>query len=146
MHYVDVRPPAPESEPRVDVRVSLGAQAGDFGIGTGDPVVAVPLVITNAGQQPVTLEAIRVSGPGASLVPDPGGRPVQVLPAPLVPGRPVDTRIAIRSDCTVPVRPPPQVTLVVQDSGGQVKDIAVTIPDLANIWGQTLIAPACGLT
>ncbi len=145
MHYLDGSSSTPVPVRGVDVRVSLGAQAGDFSVGSGDPVVPVPLVITNAGQQSVTLASIRVSGPGASLVPDPGGRPVQVLPTMLFPGRPVDTRIAIRSDCTVSVRPVPQVTLVVQDSGGQAHDVAVTIPDLDSIWGQTLIAPACGL-
>jgi hypothetical protein len=145
MHYLDANSPPPIAGRGVDVRVSLGAQAGDFSVGSGDPVVPVPLVITNAGEQQVTLDAIRVSGPGASVVSDPGGRPVLVLPATLVPGRPVDTRIAIRSDCAVSVRPAPQVTLVVQDSGGRVHEVAVTIPDLDNIWGQTLIAPACGL-
>jgi hypothetical protein len=148
MHFLDTRPSAPVADGLVDVRVSLGATAGESGamsVVSGDPVVSIPLVITNAAAQPVTLTEIRVSGPGASLVPDPGGRPAQMLPWTLVSGRPVDTRIAVRSDCAVAVRPAPQVILVLQDSDGQVHDVAVTVPDLDNIWGQTLIAPACGL-
>jgi hypothetical protein len=145
MHYLDASPAAPVAAAEVDVRVSLGAQAGDMSTASSDPVVSIPLVISNAATRPVTLTAIRVSGAGASLTPDPGGRPVQTLPTTLVPGRPLDTRIAIRSSCAVPVRPPPQVTLVVQDPGGQVHDVAAKIPDLDNIWGQTLVAPACGL-
>lgn len=148
MHVLDSSPATPVTKPSVDVRVSLGANAGDAGgVSTvaGDPVVSIPLVVTNAGVQSVTLTEIRVSGPGASLASDPGGRPSLMLPWTLAPGRPVDTRIAVRSDCAVAVRPAPQVILVVTDSGGQVDDIPVTVPDLDNIWGQTLIAPACGL-
>lgn len=148
MHVLDSGQSAPVAKPLVDVRVSVGATAGEVGamsIVAGNPVVSIPLVVTNAGAQSVTLTEIRVSGPGASLVPDPGGRPAQMLPWTLVPGRPVDTRIAVRSDCAVAVRPAPQVILVVTESGGQMDDIAVTVPDLDNIWGQTLIAPACGL-
>ena len=119
MHFLDTRPSAPLSDGLVDVRVSLGATAGepgDMSVVSGDPVVPIPLVLSNAAAQPVTLTAIRVSGPGASLVPDPGGRPALTLPWTLVPGRPVDTRIAVRSDCAVAVRPAPRVTLVLQDS------------------------------
>ena len=151
MHYLDSRPAAPVARASggvagvADVRVSLGAYAGDLSTVAGDPVVSVPLVITNLGSAPLTLEAIAVSGPGASLVPDPGGRPVQVLPITLVLGRPVDTRIAIRSDCAVTVRPPPTVILVVKDSRSQVRQVDVVIPDLDTIWGQTLVGPACGL-
>lgn len=148
MHLLDSSRSAPVAKPLVDVRVSLGATAGEGGamsIVAGDPVVSIPLVVTNAGAQSVTLTQIRVSGPGASLVPDPGGRPAQMLPWTLVPGRPVDTRIAIRSDCAVVVRPAPHVILVVTESSGQADDIAVTVPDLDTIWGQTLITPACGL-
>ena len=148
MHFLDTRPSAPVAAGLVDVRVSLGATAGEPGamsVVSGDPVVSIPLVISNAAARPVTLTEIRVSGPGASLVADPGGRPAQMLPWTLVSGRPVDTRIAVRSDCAVAVRPAPKVTLVLQDSAGQAHDLAVTVPDLDNIWGQTLIAPACGL-
>ena len=148
MHFLDTRPSAPAANDLVDVRVSLGAAAGEPGamsVVSGAPVVAIPLVISNVAARPVTLTQIRVSGPGASLVPDPGGRPALMLPWTLVSGRPVDTRIAVRSDCAVAVRPAPKVTLVLKDSDGQVHDLAVTVPDLDNIWGQTLITPACGL-
>jgi hypothetical protein len=139
MHYLDARPhPSPT---KVDVRISLGAQAGTMSLVDGEPVVAVPLVLTDAGS-PVTLTSIRVSGPGASLVPDPEGRPSQPLPAALVPGAAVDLRIGLRSDCSVPVRPP-HLVLVVTDPGGQVHPLSVTVPDLDSIWGQTLVPGAC---
>jgi hypothetical protein len=148
MHVLDSSRSAPITKPLLDVRVSLGATAGEAGamsIVAGDPVVSIPLVVTNAGATSVTLTEIRVSGPGSSLVADPGGRPAQMLPWTLVPARPVDTRIAVRSDCAVAVRPAPQVIVVVTEADGQRDDIAVSVPDLDNIWGQTLIAPACGL-
>jgi hypothetical protein len=148
IHYFDGRqavPSAPVAEHALDVRASLGAYAGDLSVVGDAPVVAIPLVITNATSQPLTLSAILASGPGASMVPDPGGRPVQELPTTLASGQPLDTRIAIRSDCAVPVRPPPIITLVLQDQRGHVRDLVASIPDLDNIWGQTLIAPACGL-
>ncbi len=113
--------------------------------GVGDPVVSVPLVVVNAGHQPVTLTAIRISGPGASLVGDPQGRPTQPLPAALIPGRPVYVRIGIRSDCLVTVRPVPHVTLVV-DVDHHVHDVNVTVADLDSIWGQTLLPGVCAPT
>jgi hypothetical protein len=148
MHLLDSSPSTPAANPLIDVRVSLGVMAGEPGamsIVAGDPVVSIPLVVTNAGQQSLTLTMIRVSGPGASLVTDPGGRPAQMLPWTLASGRPVDTRVAVRSDCAVAVRPAPRVILVLQDSRGLVHDLPVTVPDLDNVWGETLIAPACGL-
>jgi hypothetical protein len=148
MYVLDSSRSAPITKPLLDVRVSLGATAGEAGamsIVAADPVASIPLVVTNAGTESATLTEIRVSGPGASLVADPGGRPAQMLPWTLVPGSPVDTRIAVRSDCVVAVRPAPQVILVVSEADGQRDDLAVLVPDLDNIWGQTLIAPACGL-
>jgi hypothetical protein len=141
MHYLDHRPQ--ELLTPIDVRVSLAAQAGTMSLVNGEPVVSVPLVLNNAGPQPVTLTSIRLSGPGASLVSDPEGRPSQALPWVLVPGRAVEVRIGLRSDCAVLIRPPPHVTLVVTDSERQVHDLSVTVPDLDSIWGQTLVPGAC---
>jgi hypothetical protein len=146
MHFLDARPSAAVSPPSVvDVRVSLGAMAGTMTVVAGDPVVSIPLVITNFGNQPVTLSEIGVSGPGASLVADPGGRPSQMLPWNLAPGASVDTLIAVRSDCSVAVRPPPQVTVDMPLSADTSTRFSVAVPDLDRIWGQTLVAPACGL-
>jgi hypothetical protein len=148
MHFLDARPRATVSGPEssvVDVRVSLGAMAGTMTVVAGDPVVSIPLVITNFGNQPVTLSDIGISGPGASLVADPGGRPSQMLPWTLAPGASVDTLIAVRSDCSVAVRPPPQVTVEMPLSADTSQGFGVRVPDLDRIWGQTLVAPACGL-
>jgi hypothetical protein len=148
MHLLDARPPAPVPGPSLDVQVSLGAMAGEAGTMTvvgADPVVSIPLVITNRGSQSVTLSEIGISGPGASLVADPGGRPSQTLPWTLASGASVDTRIAVRSDCAVAVRPPPQVTVEMPLSADTSTGFSVFVPDLDRIWGQTLIAPACGL-
>ena len=146
MHFLDARPPAPVSGPSLlDVRVSLGAMAGNMTVVAGDPVVSIPLVITNAGSQSVTLGEIGIWGPGASLVADPGGRPSQMLPWTLAPGASVDTRIAVRSDCSVAVRPPPQVMAEMPLSADTSTGFSVRVPDLDRIWGQTLVAPACGL-
>ena len=146
MHFLDARPPAAVSTPSVlDVRVSLGAMAGTMTVVAGDPVVSIPLVSTNFGNQPVTLSEIGVSGPGASLVADPGGRPSQMLPWTLAPGVSVDTLIAVRSDCSVAVRPPPLVTVEMPLSADTSQGFGVRVPDIDRIWGQTLVAPACGL-
>jgi hypothetical protein len=141
MRYVDDRPRA-QAAP-IDVRVSLASQAGAMSI-DGNPVVSVPLVIINAGSQPVTLTAIRVGGAGASLVPDPEGRPSHPLPAALVPGQPLYVRIAISSDCSVAIRPEPRVTLLVTDASHGVHLLNASIPDLDSIWGQTLLPGVCG--
>jgi len=146
MHFLDARPSAAVSTPSVlDVRVSLGAMAGTMTVVAGDPVVSIPLVFTNFGNQPVTLSEIGVSGPGASLVADPGGRPSQMLPWTLAPGASVDTLIAVRSDCSVAVRPPPQITVEMPLSADTSTGFSVAVPDLDRIWGQTLVAPGCGL-
>jgi hypothetical protein len=141
MHYLDDRSPAQRAP--TDVRVSLAAQAGTMSLGPGGPVVSVPLVLVNDGPRPVTLTAIHVSGPGASLVSDPQGRPSQALPWVLVPGREVYVRVGLGSDCAVAIRPAPRFTLVVEDSNHQVHDLGVTVPDLDSIWGQTLLAGVC---
>jgi hypothetical protein len=140
MRYLDDRPRS-QAAP-IDVRVSLASQAGAMSVG-GNPVVSVPLVIINAGRQPVTLTAIRVGGPGASLVPDPQGRPSQPLPAALIPGRELYERIGISSDCSVAIRPEPRVTLLVTDANHSVHLLNASIPDLDSIWGQTLLPGVC---
>jgi hypothetical protein len=149
-HTVQVAPVAPVAQVApvapVDVRVSLAAQAGIMTVVGGEPVVSVPLVLTDAGTQPVTLDSIQVSGPGASLVPDPRGQPSQPMPAVLVPGREVYVRIGLRSDCAVLIRPSPQVVLVVTDLTRHVSHLTITVPDLDSIWGQTLVAGACPAT
>ena len=142
MHALDERR---ASDREIDVRVSLGPHAGDISGIEGDPVVDIPLFIDNAGGRPVVLAEIVVEGLGATSVKVPDGPPRQSLPFTLVPGRPLSTRIAIRSDCSVPLRPAPVVTLVVIDAGGQTHDVPAAIPGLASLWGQTLFPLACPL-
>jgi len=55
----------------------------------------------------------------------------------------VDVRIGLPSDCSIPVRPPPQVALVVTDPSGRSHRVPVVIADLYSIWGQTLVPGAC---
>lgn len=140
MHALDERR---TSDGEIDLRVSLGPHAGDISGIEGDPVVDIPLLIDNASGRPVVLAEIVVEGPGATSVKVPDGPPRQSLPFTLVPGRPLSTRIAIRSDCSVPLRPAPVVTLVVVDAGGQTRNMPAAIPGLASLWGQTLYPLAC---
>jgi hypothetical protein len=143
MQQVDSHRETSPTSDVVDVRLSLGAHAGDITGVDGDPVVSVPLVISNEGTQTLTLSDIRVDGPGAALVLDPELRPRQPLPATLVPGRDLDTRITIRSDCSERLRPVPVVTLVLVDSAGQAHEVPTDIPGLAAVWGQTLAPLSC---
>jgi hypothetical protein len=137
--------PAQSQSAAPDIRVSLGAGAGaPPAMERGLAVVEVPLVLTNQASSTVRLASIRVSGPGAALTADPMGRPSPDLPLRLAPGQSFDVRFGLSSDCSVAVRPLPQVTLVVLDARSQPHDIAVTIPDLDAIWGQTLLPGACG--
>jgi hypothetical protein len=136
--------PAQSQSSAPDIRVSLGAGAGGPPtVVHGRAVVEVPLVLTNEASSTVRLASIRVSGPGAALAADPTGRPSPDLPLRLAPAQSFDVRFGLSSDCSVAVRPLPQVTLVVLDAQGQPHDIAVTIPDLDAIWGQTLLPGAC---
>ncbi|HEY5185206.1 MAG TPA: hypothetical protein VIM19_09965 [Actinomycetes bacterium] len=128
----------------VDIRVSLGAGAGGPPtVVQGRAVVEVPVVLTNEASTTVGLASIRVSGPGAALTTDPTGRPSPDLPLRLAPGQSFDVRFGLSSDCSVSVRPLPQVTLVVLDAHDQTQDVPVAIPDLDGIWGQTLLPGAC---
>lgn len=136
-----VRTAAPSS---TDIRVSLGAGAGGPPtVVQGRAVVEVPLVLTNEAGATVSLASIRVSGPGAALTADPLGRPSPDLPLRLAPGQPFDVRFGLSSDCSVAVRPLPQVTLVILDAQDHTHDVAVTIPDLDALWGQTLLPGVC---
>ncbi len=127
----------------VDLQVSLGPHAGDIRVIDGDPVVDVPLFIANQGTAPVVLRDILVEGPGASSVKVPDGPPRQTLPFTLEPGRALSTRIVIRSDCVVPLRPTPAVTLVVSDTAGHSQAVPANIPALPALWGQTLYPLSC---
>jgi len=53
MHILDARAPARATPvaATVDVRVSLGEQAGSMSLVAGQPVVSVPLVRTDAGSR-----------------------------------------------------------------------------------------------
>jgi hypothetical protein len=133
----------PAASPVPDIRVSLGVGAGQLEVANGDAVVVLPLALLNATGRAETLLAIQVRGPGAGLVPDPSGEPTNSLPVALPPGEFVDVRITISSDCSVTLRPPPSVSLVVADTRQRRYVIPVTVPDMAQIWGQTLLDGAC---
>jgi hypothetical protein len=145
MHAIDRKPMAISqgATSKIDIDVSLGLNAGGLVGAPGQPVVILPLVFVNAASQEVTLTSLRVEGPGAALVPDPSGEPVPTLPLRLPPGQFVDYRVGLSSDCSVIVRPLPQLILVVASPGHETQTVPVQVPDLATIWGQTLLPPAC---
>ncbi len=62
---------------RVDMRVSLASQAGTLIDSDGrHAVVDVPVVVENLGPEDLTLQDIRIEGPGATYVGEgPGGPP-----------------------------------------------------------------------
>jgi hypothetical protein len=139
-HLADRPQPRPVSA-TPDVRVSLGMGAGQFFVVNGYATLNVPLALLNASSQTETLLSIRVLGPGASLTPGPQA-PLQ-LPIALPPGEFVDVPMAISSDCSVTVRPPPSVALIVVDARHRRYVVPVTIPDMAEMWGQTLLNGSC---
>jgi hypothetical protein len=127
----------------VDVGVSLAAQAGELNVSSHVlPVVNVPVVIHNAGNQSVTLVAIKVKGPGAGYVQDVPGGPPAGLPRELPPGRFVWVRFGLSADCSAPLLPEPRVTLVLR-KGQSVLEEPVQIPDLVGVWGQVRGSAAC---
>lgn len=140
-HAVPTAQPAPHA---VKLRVSLGAGAsGLTSTEDGLAVVGVPVVVRNTGDEPLMLTGIRVTGPGAGYLDGPAGGPGANLPRPLTPGDEVDLRFGMTSDCRVQLRPEPAVTFLVQDPRQQVHQVAVDIPDLPAIWGQSLYGDAC---
>ena len=134
-HAWDTRPrPAPP--PVIDVRASLGP----YGAGLDNPqdgraVVALTVVLLDAGTGPLTLTKIRVGGPGAGFIADPPGGPSTGLPAALRLGQFTDVRFGMTSDCSVAVRPEPRITLLLRDTNGRVHQQVTRIPDLDSIWG-----------
>lgn len=137
--------PAPSAaRPVVDLRVSLGARTGGLdGVERGRAIVALTTVILNAGSEPLTLTGVEVNGPGAGFMASPPGGPSTGLPRELPLGQFVDLRFGLASDCSVAVRPLPQVSMTVRDPAGRSHDVAVRIPDLDTLWGETLAPGAC---
>jgi hypothetical protein len=136
--------PTPAARPAIDLRVSLGARTGGLdGVEDGRAIVALTTVILNAGSEPLTLTGVEVNGPGAGFVASPPGGPSTGLPRELPPGQFVDVRFGLASDCSVAVRPLPHVSMIVRDPAGGSHDVAVRIPDLDTIWGESLAPGAC---
>jgi hypothetical protein len=134
----------PAASARIDVRVSLGAGgAGLDQVQDGRAVVALDVVLFNAGRSRLSLTQIRVEGPGAGFVASPPGGPSTYLPADLPPGEFTHVRFGLSSDCSVGLRPEPRVTLLLRGSNGHVSQEVAAIPDLASIWGLTLTPDAC---
>jgi hypothetical protein len=137
-------PPAAAAPP---VRMSFGA----YGPPDADAVtaehgkisVSVPAVVVNETSAPLVVRALRVSGPGASLGED--ARYMFLgLPLHLPPGEPMQLPFTLASDCSVPVRPVPRITLVVApDDGSAGQPVDVAIPDLGSLWGRTLDPALC---
>jgi len=128
----------------IDLRVSLGARTGGLdGVRQDRVILAVDVVVLNAGGAPLTLTAISVQGPGAGFVADPPGGPQTGLPVALPPGQFVDVRFGVSSDCRVAVRPLPRIGLVVRDAAGVTRQVVTRIPDLDVLWGQTLAPQEC---
>ena len=126
---------------------SLGAQTGALtSQERGKAVLSLSVVVTNGGNIPETVEAIRVSGPGASFVASPAGGPATALPQVVEPGQSTKIRFGIASDCSVAVRPLPKVAFVVRNASRQSRAVPASIPDLDSIWGLSLVPPACGQT
>lgn len=127
----------------LDVRVSLGASGGVTEADSRRVVLAVSLVLLNAGRRPVVLVGFEVTGPGAGLITSPAGGPSTDVPQTLDPGRPMTNRIGLTSDCSVAVRPLPTVVILLRDADGRLVRRKVWIPDLDSLWGQTLLSNAC---
>ena len=139
-------PPAPTTPP---VRMALGAYAIDGSFATADTgpdlhlptrigtqlIARVPAVILNETTQRLVIRALRVSGPGAALASNDFAME-SAPPFPLDPGEVRDLPFALLSDCTVPVRPVPKITIVVEPAaGGAPTDVDVQIPDLDRLRG-----------
>lgn len=135
---------APPASPGPVLVVSLGPYAGSAPVREGGrSVVSVPLAVENATARPLTVVAVRVTGPGAAVTSDPSGRESGQLPTTLPPGQYTDVSFGLASECSVPLRPLPQVGLVVADAAGRVHVVPVTVPDLAQLWGETLLPGSC---
>jgi hypothetical protein len=136
--------PAPRSAPVVNVQVSLAADVGGLlTTQNGMAVVEVSTVMLNTGSEPLSLVAIKATGPGAAVVADPALAQLTPLPVRLPPGQFAYVHFAITSNCSVAVRPVPRVTLVVRDVRGHTLQLDTRIPDLDSVWGQSLDAQAC---
>ena len=128
----------------VNVEVSLAADVGGL-LTTHDGValVEVSTVMQNTGSQSLSLVAITATGPGAALITDSAVAQVTTLPVRLPPGQFVYVDFALASDCAVAIRPTPRLTLIVRDLRGRTHKVATRIPDLDNVWGQSLLPDAC---
>jgi len=142
MRTIDARHPAVAAE-GVNVQVSLGSTPGGVFPSGRKALVMLPLVFLNTGTRALTLSAIHVQGPGAALATNPLGAPTVQLPTPLPPRQFVDIVIGLSADCTVIVKPLPQISLVVVDDQHRTHELAVQIPDLDAIWGQALLPGGC---
>ena len=131
----------------LDVQVSLGVGAGGPAIVEhGSAIVGLPLLVLNATDRPVTLVAIQVSGPGASITQDPAGWPTADLPTVLPPDQYVHFSIGLGSNCATLIRPMPEITFIVKDSAGSTESLVERIPGLEELWGQTLLPGVCNAT
>jgi len=138
--------PSPSPSTTDGLAFSLGYQTGGLvSPGGATAVVALSVVVTNMGNVPETVNGLDVSGAGAAVVSSPAGGPPTTLPQVVQPGRSTKIRFGIASICSVPVRPMPKVSWVVDDQLLGTHTVQASIPDLDTIWGLTLVAPACGL-
>jgi hypothetical protein len=136
-----VRPDAPP------VRMALGASAG-VGLGSlaavdGRVVLPVPAVVLNETSGPLVVRGVRVTGPGAAL----GVRddwPSVTFPLRLPPGEDVEMPFTLVVDCSVRIRPVPQITLDIgPDDGSAARALDVRVPGLLSLWAQSRGATGC---
>jgi hypothetical protein len=141
----EVPAPAPAVAAGPELRMSMSA----FGSGVepalkdGKAVIRLLTVVTNDGTEPLTLLGVRVEGPGAALGPSPEAHARLTLPLILPVAETTEVPLTLTSDCAVPVRPLPAITLIVRGASGAPRVVGVRIPDLDRLWGFTLNDSVC---